>query len=670
MKILYLVSRTAQDIRFETIIKNNSPIEIYIFPMEYGCEARISQISQYCEAKGWKVVVIKSLELLNQNSFKFKDQYIKWLYEVSEANIGSSKNLKEFFSFDKGTASVWWLSLINERNTYKSDSYIEYVKIMTMKELIQLYGITVLWFDRSWDNFYNVFKESSVKVSLKMLTSKTDHLKSSFKNSDLIIFIQEQIRSLWAFFYLIKRILQAKFYLKDFQKRVSHLNKINILAFTMFPLVDHAKIKENKFVNRAYGLIDKTFKDSPHMNVAWLAMFTEINQYKWVPSIKLGNQLNQHGEKILFYEEFINVKVFLRIIVHWLMTAFKTLIQLNRFSRIFVYQSDIGSISLWRLFKKDFYSSFAGKELLVELGMYFAFDEIVKNLPSHARLYHYAELHGWENSLNMICRKHPSLITVGLQHTIMPLLLLNYFRDAEDLKDKDLNGFPQPSYIGTTGEITRSLFLQNGWNQDKVFILGGFRFANILNLLKAKELDHDHLKKHQMVVALSISDKENAEILHLLNDSLKECDLDIKVFLKPHPCNNLPALIQKLGLKFNSRVEITNRSLDELVSESKVMIVKKSSSIFEALVRRVPVIVPQLYSMIDMCPLSGLCDGVNYVYSSKELLNKLNEMFTSKQSLFNQESIFNFLNRYLHPFNKEKILNPGLPMELSPVKTF
>lgn len=668
MKILYLVSRHAEEMQFETIIKKNLVTEVYLFPLEYGCDARVCHIIQHGKDKGIKVVTIQSLQLLDQNSFRFKDQYIKWIYEISESNVGSSKNLKEFFKFDGGSASIWWLSLINERNPYKSDSFIEFVKVATMTELVESYRIDSLWFDRPLIKFYKIFQESSLKVSVNLIASKPVSIGYVLRHDGFFVFIQEQLRCLWALFQMIKRIFQARIYLRGLQQRLNHLGKVDVLAFTMFPLVDHERLKENKFVNRAYGLIDKTFKNVTKIKVAWIAMFTKIEHYNWKQSLKLGDHLNQHGEEILFYEEFIGFKTFTKIVINSLITTVKTIFHIKEFSNLFVYKFNTASIPLWRLFKRDFYRSFAGKELFVELGMYFAFDEIMKNLPAHIRILHFAELHGWENSLNMVRRKHLSFMTIGLQHTIMPLLLLNYFRDPRDFEHDNINGFPQPSYVGTTGEITRSLLIQNGWNPNKLFILGGFRFANILNLLNTKIVPRDHFKKNQIIVALSISDKENAEVIEMLNDSLKECDLNIKVFLKFHPCNNPRALIQKLQWSLDPRIEITNRSLEELVVESKGMIVKESSSIFEALARGVPIIVPQLYSMIDMCPLSGIYEGLHYVYNSQELLTKMKEICKNQDSLSNQESVNRFLNRYLYPFDKEKFLNMGLKTELNTAK--
>lgn len=655
-----MVSRHAEEMPFETMIKNNVVTEVYLFPLEYGCEARVRRIVQYGKDKGIKVVTLAALELFNQNSFRLKDPYIKWMYEISESSVGSSKNLKEFFKFDGEQASVWWLSLMNERNPYKSDSFVEFVKVATITELIESCRIDSLWFDRSWIKFYQIFQESSLKVSVNLITSKPVNMRCVLQEEGFFIFIQEQARSLWALIQLVKRIFQARIYVNGRQRRLNALSKVDVLAFTMFPLVDQERLKEHKFVNRAYGLIDKTFKNAAKIKVAWIAMFTKIEQYNWKQSLKLGDRLNQHGEEILFYEEFIGFKTFIKIVANLLLTTLKTIFHLKDFSNLFVYKFKTASIPLWRLFKKDFYRSFAGKELFVELGMYFAFDEIMKKLPAHIRIYHFAELHGWENSLNMARRKQASLVTIGLQHTIMPLLLLNYFRDSRDFGHDDLNGFPQPCYLGTTGEITRSLLMENGWDQNKLFIIGGFRFANVLNLLNTKQVPRDHFRKHQIVVALSISDKENAEVIEMLNDALKESDLEIKIALKSHPCNNPLVLIQKLQLNLDPRIEITNRSLDELVGESKGMIVKESSSIFEALAMGVPIIVPQLYSMIDMCPLSGIHEGIHYVYNAQDLLMKMKEICKDQEFLPNQESVNHFLNRYLYPFDEEKILNSDL----------
>jgi surface carbohydrate biosynthesis protein (TIGR04326 family) len=650
MKILYLLSRHTSREQIETCLTDKSVSKVYLCPLEYGCESRIEDVLSFCKVKNIEVEVLKSLEIINQNAFKLRDQYIQWIYEISQSSIGSSKTLEDFYKFDGGLASVWWLSLINEKNPYKSDTFVDFVKIMTSLDLIKIYKIDSLWIDQAFRNYSNILKKSSLKIVLIDISHTRDIFRV-IKNHGFFIFLYEQLRHKAAFVNLVLRVMGARKALKGLSQRVQALSQANVLAFTMFPLVDKDALDRGEFVNRAYGLIDKAFKESPELKVSWLAMFTKIDALGWPQALRLGQQLNEKGKNIIFYEECLGLKEIAGILKTDIVTTLKTLWNLNTLRKLFIYRADGIWVDFWDLFKRDVLSSFAGKQLVVELGMYYAFKGVFKHLPVNAKILYFAELHAWENSLNMSRRKYESLKAIGLQHTIMPLLYLSYFRDPRELKG-GASTLPQPDYLATTGEVTKNLLYKNGWEKNKLFSVGGFRFQTILE----RKLSPVPVKRNQIVVALSISDKENAEILEMLKDAFVGITLDVKVLLKPHPCNNLPALIERMQLSLDKRFEITNNSLNVLVPESKAMIVKESSSIFEALASNVPVIVPQLYSIADLCPLSGVFDVSCYVYNAKELTQRINDILAEAPHPAGKVSSEDILKQYIYPFDKEALL--------------
>ncbi|MCA9399251.1 MAG: hypothetical protein KC618_05850, partial [Candidatus Omnitrophica bacterium] len=295
--------------------------------------------------------------------------------------------------------------------------------------------------------------------------------------------------------------------------------------------------------------------------------------------------------------------------------------------------------------------------LLVGLHYYIAFDRLLKNITDGTKVIYFAELHGWENALNMVLRERQEICSVGLQHTIVPLLYLTYFYDHRELQEKDLlKSLPKPNFLGCVGPITEKIFLESGWSEEELFIIGGFRFKSI-----AERLNRDvfaQKKKNRIVVALSIADFENEEVLRMLYDAFKDRKPKYKIIVKPHPCHNLYSLLEKMNIVLISDIfEISMKSLSDLVPGSSAMIVKESSSMFEALVEEIPVIVPQLYSIVDLCPLSGISDIPIYVKNSEELYQMIEDIFANKSVRKPQESGREFLKRYLDfPENTEQYI--------------
>jgi hypothetical protein len=93
--------------------------------------------------------------------------------------------------------------------------------------------------------------------------------------------------------------------------------------------------------------------------------------------------------------------------------------------------------------------------------------------------------------------------------------------------------------------------------------------------------------------------------------------------------------------------------LHEIVPESKAMIVKESSSLFEAVAAGIPVIVPMLYSIVDLCPLSGVSDLACYVHSADELFDATQKAMEDKMPSDIKKNE-DFLHQYLEHFPKEQ----------------
>jgi surface carbohydrate biosynthesis protein (TIGR04326 family) len=294
-----------------------------------------------------------------------------------------------------------------------------------------------------------------------------------------------------------------------------------------------------------------------------------------------------------------------------------------------------------------------GKVLLQGVIYYRCFSNIARQIPQGAKIMHFCEMQIWEKALNVACAKRKDILRVGLQHTIVPLLLLNYFNYPAELQGDDfINSVPRPNRIGCVGPITEDILSKSGWKKEQLFILGGFRFGD-LALSQDIGLVPPAKRKKQIVVAFSLSPFENREIIRLLFDAFNDKKTDYRILLKGHPCDPLEETVRMMGLNLNPGVfEFTNTSLSQIVPESMGMVVKESSSCFWALRNNIPVIVPLLYSIIDLCPLSTLSKSVIYVHSPQEIYAAVEEVMQGVRHANAQEGA-KFLDNYLNIYLKK-----------------
>lgn len=621
----------------------------FLCPVNYGLERQLKQWIALFEADGLSYHVLDFNRIYNEKAFIYKEKYLRFLYDLSETEF-RGKNIKEHLLLPFDQFSAWFLSLVYETNPYKSPAYTKFCKSNTVFDLIQDYKIENVILEQDGGSVQQ-FIQQLIPASQIIWVTKLIR-KHHWKESLLYLIAFECLRICKYFLEAIYRKIYLKFSLKSLKSRWKNLEKSQSLAVTMFPLLDDDALQEGRFVNRAYAQLQPSLEKFSGGNFCWLAMFTKIEGLGWNDGVRFVRKINESGETLFLLEEFLTVKDFMKTIISYFLIFWSTLVNYKQYQNCFIYTLDKNSgkrVNIWRMFRYDFISSFLGKELLVELGYYYAFRNAFKKIADKANVYYFAEMHAWENALNFAVKKNKRLTSIGLQHTIVPLLLMNYFKDSREFDVGNKDTFPKPNFLGCAGQVTRRLFIDNGWPGDQLFISGSFRFSSLM----AGRREHERLaNREQILVALSISDMENEEVLRLLADTFNDKKISYKILIKPHPCYDIAHSLKKLNIRLDENIfEISFSPLKDTVKLSKAMIVKESSSIFEALSLNIPVIVPNLFSIVDLCPLTKISSFVSYVHSKDELFTLVNRIISQGQIESVAEKL-DFINQYLVPFDE------------------
>ena len=74
-------------------------------------------------------------EFFEKNSDDIKNEIIVFVSKIKKEKINST-SVKELLSFDKNF-SLWDLSLINEKNVYKSDCFLNLTKFITINKILK-----------------------------------------------------------------------------------------------------------------------------------------------------------------------------------------------------------------------------------------------------------------------------------------------------------------------------------------------------------------------------------------------------------------------------------------------------------------------------------------------------------------------------------------------------
>lgn len=644
-KVLLILKRSDTRILWKDVIKKYQPQKLFLCPVEYGCDKIISQILEASRKE--KNIVSQRIDFVsefNKNAFEYKNDFISFAGKLSSKPVNLKSNLGAYFKCPFNNFSLWWFSLISERSPSKTKFYPRFVRVLTILDLKARLGAGRVWSsDDSITQILNKFK-SGLVVFLNGRNNLRNFI-NSFKTT-----LIEILKVVKFYLVLIKRTIDIVFFhLSAKDHREFYASELFLV--TAFPHLDAEALDRGEFVNKAYGALSESFKLNKTKDFSWVGMFVNVEPHTWGDALRFLTKLKKLNIRFKLLEEGLSFPLILRLGVYHLIVALRFFRARPAYPDLFRYQTDDGVfMNLWPIFKDDFASSLVGKEFLINLCYYFLFKKLTARAKKGSQIIHFCEMQAWEKALHIAAKENLVSECIGLQHTIAPLMLLSYFNHSSEKKGSDfISRKPLPDRLGCVGEVTRGLFLDNGWADKNLFISGAFRFHDF-NRYKKNKIKADK-KENQIVVAFSISPYVNRELLHLVYGAFNGKDCSFKVLCKPHPCQSLDRTMKDMGLEFDPEIfVIIQNPLSEIVPKSKAMLVKDSSSIFEGLVNGLPVIVPQLYGVVDLCPLAGISDLPIRVKDASDLFEVVNSIISGKRRYNDKEKAELFLKRYLRIF--------------------
>lgn len=628
MNILILVSKydhASLSLLKEKVLGSGSVQRYVLCPIDSDVDDLLKDINHIIRSNTQaECTAVPFSRRLLEHSLRVKNEYIQYISELGKREVAPGVDLKEYFRYHTSDISLWWLSLVYEKSPGKTDAYLHFVKISLIMTLIREHKCAEVWISPLGRNAQYL---EVLSASKRFRTTAIGEAKKDRRwITDALTLGKESLRVLRYFIFLVlvrlRNLGQKKPSLPEGAKR---------FVITMFPFFDQKKFEEKKFYSKAYGpLQDRLEADHKHPFV-WLAMHTKIEPYSWQESYRLAKEAKGFTPNFFSVDDWIGFRDILQIDLDFLRFAARFIRILKRLPDLTVWHSkDHGHVNLWPFLREDFISSFAGKVAVVGQHYLRIFLNIAKSLPQDSTVVHFAEMHNWERSLQMACGLRGDIKVIALQHAHVPQLLLNYFDHKDDLADQNfMRSVPQPHYLGSVGTVIRDYFLNQGWPENKLFVVGGFRFQSL-----KKSTDCSASKKSErpvLIAAFSICYNENLEMLKMLFKAFNNGSTAIKILVKSHPAESVEKMAVREGLMLNKDVfEFTETPLEKIVPESCAMFACSTSAIFYAMACRKPVIVPCLYDAVDLCPLTNLYSYETRIDSHQQLKDAVAEVIQNR----------------------------------------
>ena len=629
-------------------LKNHKESNIFLCPLTIDQECITSTIEKLRSENNCELITINFQQYFLEKAFSIRDEYIKFIADFAEKPVTKSKrkNLKEYFKYPLKNFSIWWFSLIAEKNTLKSNSYHKLVKFLTILDLQKKYSCDEIWLS---------INDADLTHLILNYNNNCQDLRNHKKKSEIIYLFSILKETLIYFLFFMLRIITVKKAMRGLSNRKNKLKNSKYLLVTYFPLLDKEELKHKKFINKYYKPLQTALEKKCEDRITWLALIVGIDGFDLKQSVALGKQINEWGYSLFFTEEWITFKDFFVIISQYSYTLVKFLFKLPYISKEFKYPDSEGDINVWQLFKRDWYRSFCGLICVEGLIYYRLFSNIFRDLKEKTIITYIAEMHAWEKALNIAAsQEQKGLKTIGIQHTVVSLLLLMYFNYKAELEDGDnIQKMPKPNYLACVGKIPVKLFRESGWNENKLFTLGAIRHQYLKQFINNK-INWKN-RENKVVVALSILLEESKETLLYVYQAFKN-QTKYRVVLKGHPFLPVQLIANSLNIKLDGNTfHIVETPLSELLPVAKAVIVNGSASALEGIACQCPVIIPRLSNIIDINPLAKIRELPTYVSSPEELKKVVDEIIDRKESPILYENCKNFIEEYFefHDSNEE-----------------
>ena len=629
--------------------------EVILFPLTSAAEpAR----DLFCKLDGkvGAVHIEESSRIIYESSARIKGDYVQHIADLPrKVNIGS-KNLKQYFKID-GYSSLWWQSLIAEKNTFKPDSFTRLVQYDAILNTVKEQGIDRLILACSSEKLKAAFKRRKLTFlpQILILRVRSDPgLKKRFIGQQRFFYIKHLIR-LFAFVirslvrYLNMRIVLGR-------QEFSDLHDSETTLFSYFPNFDPESARNGRFQNKYFGALQDSIEREGQSH-CWILLYAENETISFADSLRRVRRFRENGYPIRFLEEYSSVGMILYSFLRMIVFGLKFLIVRKRIART----NEFAGLDLFPFFQDDWYFSFTGIRGFSGLLYYFSFRSLCKRMRSKKCLY-FCEMLGWEKALNsaIVTSVNP-MVQLAYQHGTIPSFMLSYFNHPSEIEGEDEYPMPRPDRIICNGQSSHRHFLQCGWPEDMLNVAEAIRYPH----LRRKRIAPGENKKPVVLVVSSIGMEESSALLNKTYESLKEKD-GIEAWFKPHPFLRITQFPpQTREIIENSFFQTRSESVTELLPEVRVTIVGASGVGIEALAYGSDVVIVNTPDWINMSPLLGvssplihcvdtvdeLCDIIKYILAQDfneeqhriEAQRILDDMFFFTEDSENPTKLLSFL---------------------------
>lgn len=602
-----------------------------------------------------KVEVAPSAVLIQEAARRCRDPYIRFVAELPDRVRRDGRGLMELFALDD-TLSLWWLSLVAEKNTWKSEAQNSLARLEAIVRLARERGATTLVCACADGRLARALPQATKEAGIGCVvvpTSRPGSAKARFMASQRMPMLKHALSAAYLGWRWSRRAGLIRKALAGARAGVAGASPStgrdgaptsdvssgglpagsrSLLLLTYFPNFDAPAAAAGVYADAYFSELQQALEARGDA-LAWRAISVDSGVMSFDEAMRHAASFVGNGVDLAFVEEETTPSDHLwaarrMAAAAWRLRGLRR--DIARAHRLRVgpgddtadgHGHDAWGLPFFPVLADDWCASLCGAVGYLGCLYYRAFARMVARTRAHACVYP-CEMHAWERALaaardtaERAAAIAPGrlLPLLGYQSGTVSPMLLNYFHDPRETAGEGAYPMPRPEIVAVDGEHPRRGLAGSGWG-DRLRVVEALRHADLARATPPPA------KKDAVLLAFSIDPGEAGTLLGLAQRALgRGCSAEL--WMRPHPLLKLADVRAAAGLR-ESEVgfEPTLGPLAEVLSDARVVIVSESSVAIEALAYGCDVVVAARPEFIDMSPLAeSECPSVHHVSSSAEL---------------------------------------------------
>lgn len=584
--------------------------KVYLFPLT-SSGAIITDLEKILKRAGCEAEKIQSAAMINIAAEKLRSEYLLWVAQLPDSICYGRKNFKEFFAVDK-QATLWWFSLVSEKNPFKSDSFNRLCQLDSIIDILRAEKPERIIFWCGIKKLQDALSDyaSENAISFIVLPVKAlDGLKERILKIREVYYIRHAlilINFMFRFFLRTRKIKKKICY----PNRASCFNSKTLLLITPYPNLDIPSAEKGIFKNKFYPYLQEAI-EAEKQNITWILMYVENNSISFNESLGYAELFIKNGYNMFFLEEFISLGIQIKALFAMLASGLKYF----KIEKDISHRHNLRGYNFYKLFRDDWYLSFAGYIGYQGILYYNMFKSLLEEVKADKCL-HLCEMNAWEKAL--ICAREAvkrGMSLYAYQSGTVTKMLLNYFNHPIEVRGGMPYAMPLPEKVICDGNAPYNYMRESGWPEERLVVAEAIRYNH---LKRGLSLKWDR-KRNVIFLAFSISSKESSSILNIAYEALKDLD-NVEVWVKAHPFLRIEKVFELSGISSCGMFKVKNEPIQDLLPDVRIVIAGQSGVSIEALAYGCEVLIVDMAEWINMSPLKHIdIDTVKCISSAEEL---------------------------------------------------